>query len=224
MSSHFCVPVMRTASDIGARTQRGAVLVVALIFLLLMTMLAISASSRSLLQERMVGGLRNAQLAEMGAEAALRGAEWRLWSAAGNGGGVACGTMVITDCYLHDPQNPVNDVTAFRSDSGWVTAGAVEYKGSGDSFAFRDMSGSTLISAEQRELAKLAENPRYLIEDLGPEQPLGGGSAHESGVTSSTDSGPGNTSKHIYRITARSTGGSANTVRVLESTFAAKSN
>ena len=222
MPVHFRMPIART--NCGARAQRGAVLVVALIFLLLMTMLAISASSRSLLQERMVGGLRNAQLAEMGAEAALRGAEWKLWSAAGNGGGVNCGAVVITECYIHDPQNPVSNVTAFRGGNGWVTAGAVEYKGSGDSFALQDMGGSTLISAEQRELAKLAENPRYLIEDLGPEQPPGGGSAHESGVTSSTDSGPGNISKHIYRITARSTGGSANTVRALESTFAAKSN
>lgn len=221
MASSFRIPAMR---GIHARAQHGAVLVVALIFLLLMTMLAISASSRSLLQERMVGGLRNAQLAEMGAEAALRGAEWKLWSAAGNGGGVDCGTTVITECYVHDPQNPVASVAAFRGGSGWVTTGAVEYRGSGDSFSLKDLEGSTLISAGQRELAKLAENPRYLIEDLGPEQPLGGGSAHESGVTSSTDSGPGNISKHIYRITARSTGGSANIVRVLESTFAAKSN
>ena len=52
--------------------QRGAVLVVALIFLLLMTILAMSASGRSFLQERMVGGLRNAQQAEMSAQTALR--------------------------------------------------------------------------------------------------------------------------------------------------------
>jgi type IV pilus assembly protein PilX len=221
MSFHSSLANARFAA---ARAQRGAVLVIALIFLLLMTMLAISASSRSLLQERMVGGLRNAQLAQMGAEAALRGAEWKLWSAAGNGAGVSCGTTVITDCYVHDPQNVVANVTTFRSSEGWVTAGAQEYKGSAGSFDFKSMSGSTLISAEQREIAKLAENPYYLIEDLGPEQAPGTGSAHESGVTSSTDSGPGNISKHIYRITARSTGGSANTVRVLESTFAAKSN
>ncbi|WP_181301641.1 PilX N-terminal domain-containing pilus assembly protein [Rhodanobacter sp. PCA2] len=224
MPSHRRPSMRSGVPGIAARAQRGAVLVIALIFLLLITMLAISASSRSLLQERMVGGLRNAQLAEMGAEAALRGAEWRLWSAAGNGGGVNCGTTVITECYIHDPQSPVNNVTAFRNGNGWITEGSVEYKGSSGSFALNDMSGSTLISADQRKLAKLAENPRYIIEDLGPEQPLGGGSAHESGVTSSLDSGPGNVSKHIYRITARSTGGSENTVRALESTFAAKSN
>ena len=36
--------------------------------------------------------------------------------------------------------------------------------------------------------------------------------------------GTASASRHIYRITARATGGSANTVRVMESTFAAKSN
>ncbi len=51
-----------------------------------------------------------------------------------------------------------------------------------------------------------------------------GGGLHESGATGSTGTGSSSTARHIYRITARATGGSANTVRVLESTFAAKSN
>ena len=40
--------------------QRGAVLVVALIFLILLTLLAIGASSGSLLQQRMVAATRSA--------------------------------------------------------------------------------------------------------------------------------------------------------------------
>jgi hypothetical protein len=58
-------------------SQRGVVMVIALIFLLLLTILAVSASGNSLLQERMSGGLRNAQQAQMSAETALRGAEQR---------------------------------------------------------------------------------------------------------------------------------------------------
>ncbi len=65
------------ANFAAGRHQRGVVLVVALIFLLLITVLAISASGTSLLQEKLVGGLRNSQLAEWSAESALRGAEWR---------------------------------------------------------------------------------------------------------------------------------------------------
>lgn len=205
-----------------ARQQRGVVLVVALIFLLLLTMLAVSASGHSLLQERMAGGLRNAQLAELAAETALRGAEWRLWKAAGVGP-INCGTSLITDCYVYDPARPIADVTDFRGKGGWVTKGATEYKGSSGSQDYTTLSGSGLDD-EARKVAVLAKNPFYIIEDLGPELPPGVGPSHESGVTSSTATGPTNTGRHIYRITARATGGNENVVRVVESTFAAKGN
>jgi type IV pilus assembly protein PilX len=203
------------------RSQRGVVLVVALIFLLLLTMLAISASGRSLLQERMAGGLRNGQMAEMAAETALRGAEWKLWKA-GSQGGVGCGT-VITECYAFDAASPINDVVQFRTSAGWVTTGAVEYKGESGSYDYASLSGSSL-SSDQKLIAALALNPRYLIEDLGPELPPGAGGQHESGVTSSMNAGADNPGTHIYRITARGVGGNENAVRVVESTFGAKSN
>lgn len=195
------------------RAQRGVVLVVALIFLLLLTMLAISATGRSLLQERMAGGLRNNQMAEMAAETALRGAEWKLWKA-GAQGGVSCGTSVITECYLYEAATPIDDVVRFRTSAGWVTAGSTEHIS----------ISSSGLSAEQKLIAALARNPHYLIEDLGPELPPDTGTQHESGVTSSTGDGPTNPGTHLYRITARGVGGNENAVRVLESTFGAKSN
>jgi type IV pilus assembly protein PilX len=208
------------AARFRGRKQRGVVLVVALIFLLLLTMLAISASGRSLLQERMAGGLRNAQMAEMAAETALRGAEWKLWKAGGQGG-VGCGT-VMTECYLFDAASPVSDVVQFRTNSGWVTAGSSEYKGESGSYDYTSLGASSL-SSDQKLIAALAKNPRYLIEDLGPELPPGAGGQHESGVTSSLNDGAGNPGTHIYRITARGVGGNENAVRVIETTFGAKS-
>ncbi len=206
------------------RLQRGAVLVVALIFLLLMTILAISASGRSLLQERMVGGLRNAQQAQIGAEAAIRGAEWTLWSLPASGVKLTCPGTALPNCYPFDPGHSNADVTAFRSTAGWPTAGSTEYKGDNDGLDYTTMSGSTL-STDQKVLAKLAHNPRYIIERLGLETAPGVGSQIEGGVTavygsSSTPS----TALWIWRVTARSSGGSENTVRVLESTYAAPSN
>jgi type IV pilus assembly protein PilX len=209
------------AARFRERTQRGVVLVVALIFLLLLTMLAISASGRSLLQERMAGGLRNAQMAEMAAETALRGAEWKLWKA-GSQGGVGCGTT-ITECYAFDAASPISNVVQFRTSAGWVTAGSSEYKGESGSYDYTSLGASSL-SSDQKLIAALAKNPRYLIEDLGPELPSGSGSQHESGVTSSMNAGADNPGTHIYRITARGVGGNENAVRVVESTFGAKSN
>jgi type IV pilus assembly protein PilX len=197
------------------RAQRGAVMVVALIFLLLLTILAISASGRSLLQERMAGGLRNAQQANMSAQTALRGAEWRLWTSTSNlGEHLTCGSGVFTDCYIYDPASPITNVVNFRTRQGWVTTGSTEYKGYDDKVDF--------TAADH---GQLAQNPHYIIEDLGLEQPPGvSGGMHESGATGAGGTGYASTSRHIYRITARATGGSENTVRVLESTFAAKSN
>ncbi|WP_225562787.1 PilX N-terminal domain-containing pilus assembly protein [Rhodanobacter sp. DHG33] len=205
------------------QNQRGAVLLVALIFLLLLTMLAISASGRSLLQERMAGGLRNAQQAQMSAENAVRGAEWTLWMNTTNltGTPLLCGTGIFAgSCYKYDPTNTTlygntGTVTQFRHGQGWITSGAATYTGPSGSVNYATSSGT----------AQLANNPVYIIEDLGVELPAGVSSGlHEAGATGPTGSGYSSTTRHIYRITARATGGNPNTVRVLQSTFAAKGN
>jgi type IV pilus assembly protein PilX len=208
-----------------ARRQRGVVLIVALIFLLLLTILAISASGRSLLQERMAGGLRNAQLAQMSAETALRGAEWKLWS---NTNSVAatpllCGSGVLAgSCYKYDPGNgavygPQGTVTLFRTSQTWTATGAATYMGpAGGTDYTKPPAGA--------DTAQLAKNPVYIIEDLGVELPPNSGTQRESGATGPGTGGTSDTSRHIYRITARAVGGNENTVRVLESTFAAKGN
>lgn len=206
--------------------QRGVVLMVALIFLLLLTILAMSASGRSLLQQRMAGGLRNAQLAEISADTALRGAEWKLWTSTSKltSTPLLCGTGVLSgSCYRYDPANTAiygstGTVTKFRTSSTWVATGAQTYRGPGDSVNYTTPTTG-------RETARLANNPVYIIEDMGEELPPGvSGGLHESGATGSGGGGVGSTSRHVYRVTARASGGDVNTVRVLESTFAAKSN
>jgi type IV pilus assembly protein PilX len=201
----------------GARAQRGVVLVVALIFLLLLSIIAVAASSRSLLQERMAGGLLNAQRAEMSAQTALRGAEWRLWSTAANvGTTLGCGTSLFSACYIYDPLNPNAEAVNFRTKSGWdgVTSASsdyVEYKG---------VDGGVDFTATTD--GKLANNPRYIVEDMGRVRPPGSGPQHESGQTGPTGAGPGQVNMEMYRITARATGGDPNTVVVLQSTFDAQ--
>lgn len=55
--------------------QRGSVLLVSLIMLLVMTLIGISGMRTSLLEERMAGNMRDHDLAFQAAEAALRAAE-----------------------------------------------------------------------------------------------------------------------------------------------------
>lgn len=194
----------------GVHRNRGAVLLVALIFLILLSLLAISSSSSSLLQEKMVGSTRNAQLASFGADAALRDAETRLWSARtlGNTGFINCRADGSTPCYPGDPRVNVPNAKAFRTGKGWITAGAQTYTQT-------DMTNGSLGSA------KLAANPVYIIEDLGTERPPGAGLLHESGPAGGGATGFEN---HLYRITARSQGGNNKAVRAMQSVFAAKAN
>jgi type IV pilus assembly protein PilX len=58
-----------------ARPQRGAVLIVSLMLLLVMTLLGLGASQSTRMQERMAGNQRDVELAMQGAEAGLRASE-----------------------------------------------------------------------------------------------------------------------------------------------------
>lgn len=58
----------------GARDQRGAVLIVALLFLVVLTMLGVTAMTGTTLEERMAGNARDSAIAIHSGEAALRSA------------------------------------------------------------------------------------------------------------------------------------------------------
>jgi len=73
------------------RNERGAALIVALIFLLVLTLLGVGAMRTTNMQERMAGNLRDSNLAFQAAESALREGEQFLQQAtlpvfAGTGG------------------------------------------------------------------------------------------------------------------------------------------
>lgn len=199
----------------ASAAQRGVVLVIALIFLLLLTILAIGASNRSLLQARMAGGLLNAQRAHMSAQTALRGAEWRLWSSTANPGSLlGCGTSVFPACYIYDPFNTNANVVNFRTKPGWISPTGTEYD------KYLGLGGSIDFTATAD--GKLAENPLYIVEDMGPVRPSTSGTQAESGSTGEGAGGVGQVNLEMYRITARATGGSPNTVVILQSTFDAQ--
>ena len=193
--------------------QRGAVLFIALIMLVLITLLALTASSSSILQEKMVGGMRNQQLSSMGADSGLRGAESWLWNldfsaAAGQPLppciGSSSGTCV---------QRPRADgtlkssVQAFRTAHSWVAAppvGGLSY-----THSLTGLTGTL-------KTASLATQPVVIIEDMGANVPPGSGN-QAGAIDSELRSQAGKS--NFYRITSRSQGGSAAVVRVFESVF-----
>jgi len=199
--------------------QRGTVLFISLIFLVLLTLLGLTASSTSVLQERMTGGFRNNQLALMGAETALRGVEWSIWNASNGATPFYCGATGGSS-YCYQPTNAnasstlqmdPNTVT-FRNSKTWLAAGAA-WNTYGT--ALTGLSGSEAT-------ASLANQPQYLIEDLGIVLAPGANSNGEGGSRDpSITSGANNQTLHAYRITARATGGNGGTVRAVDSYFVA---
>lgn len=227
MPEHSAMYVRRRQPSFPRRVrERGVILLVALIFLVLLTLLAIGASSGSLLQQRMVAATRSAQLAVLSGNTALRGAEWTIWSSAMVvGTPFTCGTSAIdatTGCVKYDPEStPYSSngaVTLFRTgDNAWLSTG-LAYTGPGNA------GYTTLAAPTDGASPSVAENPRYIVEDMGRVKPPGAGPQHESGVTGPNNGGAGQISLEMYRITARATGGSKNTVRVVQSTFDAQGN
>ena len=220
----------RVQPSFPRRAQHGAVLLVALVFLILLTLLAIGASSGSLLQQRMVTATRSAQLATMSGDTALRGAEWNIWnyfSQVQGGSFCARGSIDPTNgCVYYDPSiaalyGPTGTITQFRTGNNtWITGTGITYKGAGGT-GYTNQSGT--LANLQLNTSSVAQNPQYVIEDMGMLRAPGAGLLHESGVTGPASGAPGgNIVLDVYRVTARATGGTANTVRVVQSTFDAQ--
>lgn len=184
----------------------GAVLFVALIFLILITLLALTATSTSILQEKMTGGMRNQQLGQMGAESALRGGE-AFFTTASYGGSnplPACGPTPADAC-AYRPKNGILDpaVQKFRTAQAWVAklGGSPDY-----AHTLTGLSGDA-------ETASLHVEPLLSIEDMGANVAPAHGK--QTGVIDPQNQ---NTA-WLYRITARSQGGSGAVVSVAESVY-----
>lgn len=226
------MPVRSAQLRFPQRThERGAVLVVALVFLILLTLLAIGASSGSLLQQRMVTATRSAQLATMSGDTALRGAEWNIWnyfSQVQGGSFCARGSIDPTNgCVYYDPSiaalyGATGTITQFRTgNNAWLTGTGITYKGAGG-VDYTNQTGKQLQGLSLTT-SNVAQNPQYVIEDMGMLRAPGAGLLHESGVTGPSSGAPGgNIVLDVYRVTARATGGTNNTVRVVQSTFDAQ--
>jgi type IV pilus assembly protein PilX len=202
--------------------ERGAVLFVALVFLVLITLLALTATSTSILQERMTGGVHNSQLSLMGAETALRGAEWNVWNKSNQGANnnkLHCslsGGTTGDSCYsIRGTANTY--VTAFRNAKSWIDPsvtpdGAKAYATS--TLAFGSSSGEATAS--------LQSTPRYLMEDLGQVLPPNAPSSGEGGGRLALGGfGAGSQTLYAFRITARSVGGNLGSMRAAESNYVA---
>jgi type IV pilus assembly protein PilX len=170
--------------------QRGASLVVALMFLVVLTILGLVTVRSSTVQERMAGNDRDRAVAFEAAEGALRDAERDILLniTTGNSFDSACTAGLCS---------PATTATPNWNAISWTgTTSRIYGAGSG--------AGTYPLDVVQP--------PRYIIEALPP-LPAGAGNSEVYGQRSSTTGGNG------YRITARGWGRRATTQVSLQSVY-----
>ena len=173
--------------------QRGAVLIISLIMLLLLTLIGVSGTQATGLEEKMAGNMRDETLAFEAAETALRAGESIVklnppaFSVGSNGtGGTGLYTTVGTDA---------------RSSGYWQTV---------------DWNSNTAVAAYSGgSLSHIKSAPRYIVEEL----PSSTSTSTTTNTNGSFEAGTPSNSQTVswYRITARGTGGSDNAVVMLQS-------
>lgn len=176
--------------------QTGAVLAMALIFLLLLTILGISAITTTTLQEKMSGNMQDRNLAFQAAESALRDGERHIDAA------INSGTSFTAAC-TNGLCTPALATASTINDDVWKTTGIVDWSSSSTtSLKFGDITLAV-------DLPGVSEQPRYIIEKLPAElKDSGGGGVDTTGLCTDHScskqivSSPG----VFYRITARGTG------------------
>lgn len=176
---------------IARRREEGVVLFISLIFLLVMTMIGVTAMSGAGMQERMAGNLRDKELSFEAAEAALRDAETtELSSATLQPFNNSSGRYVVTAT-----------VGQQRFDAGNWNAAA--WKNSGNTLEY---------SKPLNVLEHVVERPRYYIEQLPPVK-----DTHNSSMVMGHEYGE--KTKTYHRITARGAGQTQTAITILQSTY-----
>lgn len=180
-------PVPRSAP----RNQRGAALAISLIFLLILTLLGITAMSGSTVQERLAGNQRDLELAFEAAEAALRDGEIDLINR------TAPPTPVTGACAGSCPVWELNARDFTTEAETWWQSNAQEYRSAG-SADLKPAAGAS----------PLAEDPYFVIEERD--------FVRDTTQVPTTYGGP--SGRYFYRVTARAVGASDDAVSILSST------
>jgi type IV pilus assembly protein PilX len=185
---------LNSSAQIQFPAQRGFVLIVALVLLLVLTILGLAAAQSTSLEERMAGNARNRDLAFQAAEAGLRAAESCLntgmsicTSFSNNAGGT----------YEFDPNNPpapstqttpLWEVNGFWSNPAYV-------------LNYTTITGSSLPD--------VVTQPEVIIEQLPAIAAPGGNIGQQQ-------FGGGSPNIQNYRITAFGTGGDSTATAMLQ--------
>jgi type IV pilus assembly protein PilX len=175
-----------------SNSQRGAALITGLIFLVVLTLISLSAIKSTSLEERMAGNARDQDVAFQAAEAAVRDAMDLL------GTNLPAASAFVAGCANglceNNPTTPV--WTTITANNEWTSTKTRAYSGT------LTINGSTAVATQ----------PRYLIELIT-------GTSAPTGESASVGGGSSGATTTTYRITARGWGLSNQTQTTVQATF-----
>jgi type IV pilus assembly protein PilX len=174
--------------------QRGATLIVALIFLVILSLLGVTVASNNSLQERMAANTRSRDIAFEAAEHALRAAELYLDDPDGDGNASNNASWLATNATAGDTDGD-GDVNGTPDVVGLLSGGELHPNDATYWNTFEwDNAGVEPTSEVNSTTA--AGQPRYVIERMGT-----------------------STSPYYFRVTASGLGRSSNTRVVLQTMY-----
>lgn len=184
---------MRHANPTSRGTQRGAILFISLVFLLILTMIGITAARLQTGQEALARNDHNHQLAIQAAEAALRSAEAAIW----NG--------LYTPVDFSSNSNGLYELgSEVTTGAGTSVADTVDWNNPGT--VSKPYAGPALSG-----VVSPPSPAQIIIESLPPAARAGEPLCSASYGTSQSCS--------VYRVTAHALGGDATSAATLQSIF-----
>ena len=177
-------------------TQQGAVLIVGMLMLIVMTLIGLTGMRMTTFEERMAGNVKDKHMAFEAAEAALRAGENFIEDTV-----ITTGTFdaVGTDGLYNDDLEEIWDL--------------VDWKGTDAGNNNEVLVYSTFYKTSNPDI-EVATLPKYVIQHYGTNV-----EAVDNLNLDNYGGGTGAGQTEMFRVTARGTGGSDNTVVILQTTF-----
>jgi type IV pilus assembly protein PilX len=197
---------MKQHQSISRKHQQGVALIICLIVLLIMTIIGVSATQTTTLEERMAGNLRNSNLAFQAAETALRIGENKLSEISLPGGPTIDGSSGYWDL-------PDNTSTVLGDTWWWDQEANPLGLWKKTPVATDGTNGVFEVDLSSSQLSGITTNPRYVLEKVAEVPDTlrfgGGGYSGEPPPTTFT------------RVTARAeAGANGESIVYLQSVFA----
>ena len=184
----------RTSSP---QQQQGITLIIALIFLVVLTLLGVTVASNNTLQERMAGNTRNRDLAFQSAEFALQAASATL-NDTSSGIRTYIDDIIAGTTLPNQPTGFLTNGEAHDNDAAyWSKPGGCAV-GAADCFHWNVAANAVTVAGLTNGLT--ASSPQYVVEQMP--------TANISGTTT-----------YFFRITARGVGKSSDAVVILQTMY-----